>query len=231
MKRLLIVAALLLGAAAVAGVARPEGSHAAASADTPQRTITATGTGTATSTPTRARVSFGVSTQAPTATAALVQNAVAMRKVIAALDGAGAKDVRTESVSLAPVTGDNQQVQGYQASNSVSATVTYADAGATIDAAVDAGANQVYGPSPLADDADAVYRQALAAAVANARAHGETLARAAGQALGAVVSISEGSTGPVPLYGKVAAGAADSTPVVPGTQETSASVTVTFELS
>ena len=229
MKRLLIVAALLLGAAAIAGVARPEGSHAA-DPGTQQRTITVTGTGTAGATPTRATVSFGVQTQAASAKAALASNATSMRKVLAALESAGAKDVKTESVSLSAVFGDTQTVQGYMAVNSVSATVTYAAAGSTIDAAVEAGANQVYGPSPLADDADAVYRKALAAAVANAREHGQTLAKAAGETLGAVLTISEGGSSPVPVFQKTA-GAADSTPVVPGTQETTASVTVTYALT
>jgi uncharacterized protein len=231
MKRMLIVACLLLGAAAVAGVARPEGSHAAGSTDPPVRTIMVTGTGTATSTPTRASLSFGVQTQAPTAKAALAQNAAAMRKVIAALQDAGAREIKTESVSLSPVFGDNQDLQGYGVSNTVSATVTYAAAGATIDAAVEAGANQVYGPSPLLGDTDALYKKALADAVANARDHAEALAQAAGAKIGQVTSISEGGSAPLPIYQKAAAGAADSTPVVPGSQETTASVVVTFALS
>jgi uncharacterized protein len=231
MKRLIIAAALLLGAAAIAGVARPEGSHAAGDPVTAQRTITVTGTGTASSTPTRASVSFGVQTQSSTAKSALAANATDMRKVIAALSVAGAKDVQTETVSLSAVFGDNQTVQGYTAVNTVSATVTYDAAGATIDAAVDAGANQVYGPSPLADDADAVYQKALTAAVANARAHAETVAKAAAGTLGSAVTITEGGAAPIPVFGKTAAGAPDSTPVVPGVQETTASVTVTFELT
>lgn len=231
MKRLLIVACLLLGAAAIAGVARPEGSHAAAAADAaPVRTITVTGTGTATSTPTRASLSFGVQTQAATAKAALSQNGAEMRKVIAALQDAGAKEIQTQSVSLSPVFGDNQALQGYVASNSVSASVTYAAAGATIDAAVDAGANQVYGPSPLLGDTDALYKKALADAVANARDHAEALATAAGAKVGQVTAISEGGSAPVPMYDKAAA-AADSTPVVPGSQDTTATVVVTFALS
>jgi hypothetical protein len=230
MKRMIIVAFLLLGAAAVAGVAWPEGSHAAGATDTAStRTITVTGTGRATSTPTRASLSFGVQTQAPNAKAALAQNATEMRKVIAALENAGAKDVQTQSVSLSPVFGDDQTVHGYTANNSVSATVTYVAAGATIDAAVDAGANQVYGPSPLADDADAVYKKALAAAVTNARDHAEALADAAGAKVGQVTSIAEGGSAPVPIYQKAAA--ADSTPVVAGPQETTATVVVTFALN
>ena len=147
MKRLAAVALLLLAAAALAGVARPDGPHAAgapAVADTP-RTITVSGSGTATSIPTKARISFGVQTQDPSAKAALGQNAREMQQVIDALRKAGAQDIQTQSVSLSPTYGDTGQLTGYSASNMVSATVTFGAAGATIDAAVGAGANQVYG--------------------------------------------------------------------------------------
>jgi uncharacterized protein YggE len=232
MKRLAIVAALLLAAAAIGGVARPDGSSAAGSTSTaPQRTITVSGTGTESSTPTRATVSFGVQTQAASAKAALAENAAAMRKVIAALGDAGAKDLRTETVSLSPTFADDQQVQGYIALNSVSATVTYAAAGSTIDAGVDAGANQVYGPSPLAGDADVVYAKALADAVANARVHAKALAAAAGATLGEVMSVEESGSAPLPMFQKSAGDIAAPTPVIPGSQETTASVTVTFELT
>jgi uncharacterized protein len=231
MKRLALVALLLLGAAAVAGVARPDGSHAAGTptTDTP-RTITVSGQGTATSVPSRATVSFGVQTQAPTAKAALSQNADAMQQVLAALKQAGAQDVQTQSVSLSPTYGDSSQLTGYAASNTVSATVTFAAAGATIDAAVAAGANQVYGLSPAVGDLEAQYQQALADAVANARARGLVLAKAADQTLGAVTSIVEGSSAVVPVPFAKVAGADATTPVVPGPQVTTASVTVTFLL-
>jgi uncharacterized protein YggE len=232
MKRLAVVAVLLLGAAAVAGVARPDGSHAAGTptTDTP-RTITVSGQGTAKSVPTRATISFGVQTQAATAKAALNQNADAMQQVIDALKKAGAQDIATQSVSLSPTFGDSNQLTGYSASNTVSATVTFAAAGATIDAAVAAGANQVYGPSPLVGDVEAQYQRALADAVENARARGEVLAKAAGQTLGAVASVVEGGGAPTPIPFAKSAGVADAaTPVLPGPQETTASVTVTFLL-
>src|SRR5262249_12341038 len=185
-------------------------------ADTPAKTITVTGTGTATATPTRATVSFGVQTQAPTAKAALAQNGADMRKVIAALQAAGAKDVETQWVALSPIYGDNQALQGYSAANSVSATVTFAAAGGTIDSAVEAGANQVDGPSPLADDSDSLYKKALADAVANAREHAEALAAAAGAKVAEGLSISEGGAAPNPVADGDAAAPADRTGGVPG---------------
>ena len=233
MKRLALVAALLLGAAALAGVARPDGPHAAGTPTDTPRTITVSGNGSATSVPTRASISFGVQTQASTAKAALAQNADAMQSVLDALKKSGAQDIQTQSVSLAQTTGDTGQVTGYVASNTVTATVSFAAAGATIDAAVAAGANQVYGPSPLVSDVEAQYQKALADAVANARARGEVLAKAAGATLGQVVTVVEGSSAPVPVTYAAKGAAVDSapTPVVPGPQETDASVTVTFELS
>jgi uncharacterized protein YggE len=232
MKRIAVVALVLLGAAAVAGVARPDGSHAAGTptTDTP-RTITVSGQGTAKSTPTRATISFGVQTQAQTARGALSQNADAMQQVIAALKKAGAQDIATQSVSLSPTYGDNSQLTGYTAANTVSATVTFAEAGTTIDAAVAAGANQIYGPSPLVGDVEAQYQKALADAVENARARAEVLAKAAGQTLGAVTTVAEGGSAPTPIPFAKSAGVADApTPIEPGPQETTASVTVTFLL-
>ena len=222
MKRLAAVAVLLLAAAALAGVARPDGSRAAdtpAAAD-PPRTITVSGSGTATSIPTKASISFGVQTQDPSARAALAQNARDMQQVLDALKKAGAQEIQTQSVSLT----------GYSASNTVSATVTFSAAGSTIDAAVGAGANQVYGPSPLVGDLEAQYQKALADAVANARARGEVLAKAAGETLGPVTSVVEGGNISIPqAYAKSAASDAG-TPVVAGPQDTIASVTVTFQL-
>ena len=232
MKRLAAVAVLLLAAAALAGVARPDGSRAAdtpAAAD-PPRTITVSGSGTATSIPTKASISFGVQTQDPSARAALAQNARDMQQVLDALKKAGAQEIQTQSVSLSPTYSDTGQLTGYSASNTVSATVTFSAAGSTIDAAVGAGANQVYGPSPLVGDLEAQYQKALADAVANARARGEVLAKAAGETLGPVTSVVEGGNISIPqAYAKSAASDAG-TPVVAGPQDTIASVTVTFQL-
>ena len=68
-----------------------------------------------------------------------------------------------------------------------------------IDAAVNAGANQVYGPSLSSGDQTEQYRQALKAAVANARANAQVLASAANLSLGRVTAIVESSSAPQPL--------------------------------
>jgi uncharacterized protein YggE len=225
------LAGALAFASLFAGIGLPLLSHAA---DAKAGTVTVNGMGTVDTVPDTASMSFGVTTQAATAAAALAQNSTEMAKVIAALKASGiaAKDIQTQSVSLQPQTGpDGNAVTGYTASNSVGATVRdIGKLGAVIDAATAAGANTIYGPSMTRDDTDALYRDALKAAVADARAKAGALAEAAKLSLGAVQSMSEGG-GAVPLP-FAAARAADtaSTPIEPGTQQVQATVTVTFAL-
>lgn len=230
MKRIAFVTVLLLAAAALAGVARPEGADAQQPSGQEARTVTVTGTGSVSSVPDRAEVSFGVESRADTAKAALAANAAEMRKVIDALRRAGARDIRTQWVSVAPRVVESGAIAGFTASNSVSATTDVAKAGALVDTAVAAGANQVYGPSLSTGDAESLYRQALKAAVGQARERAEVLAAAAGAKVGAVTAIVEGGGGPI-AYAKTASVAAEATPIEPGQQQTTATVAVTFALA
>jgi uncharacterized protein YggE len=105
-----------------------------------------------------------------------------------------------------------------------------ADAAALIDAAAEAGANQISGPGLSSSNADELYRKALAKAVDDARLRAEALAKAAGRSLGPITSMVEGgASAPEPLF-RAEAQAADSAAIVPGEQETSAAVSVTFSL-
>lgn len=180
--------------------------------------------------PDEAQMTFGVETRRQTAQAAVSANADAMQKVIAALRQAGAREIATQWVSVYPYTSEDGSVQGYAASNSVSAVSDVADAPALIDAAAAAGANQVSGPGLSSSKAEALYRQALAKSVDEARAKAEVLAKAAGRSLGEITAIVEGGaqSPPGPLYDR--AEAASSTPIVPGEQEISATVSITFSL-
>jgi hypothetical protein len=229
MKRIALAAGLLLAAAALAGVLRPEG----ASADEPAATtdtVSVTGTGVVSAVPDQAQVSAGVETRAATAQAALSANGAAMQKVLDALKAAGGKEITTQTVSLSTAFDQNGQPSGFVASNVASAITSLAGAGALIDAAVDAGANTVYGPSLSRSDADALYRKALERAVADAKDRASVLAEAAGRELGRVTAMAESSATPGPLYAAKAEAAADSTPVVSGSQDTTALVSVTYEL-
>ena len=231
MMRLLLAVPALLAVVALAGAAgSPELAGAQQPVATDGDTVTVSGAGSVAAVPDEARMSFGVETRRPTAQAALAANAETMRKVIAALRAAGARELQTQWVSVYPVTREEGVIDGYSASNSVSATIAVDRAGALIDAGVEAGANQVSGPGMSASDVDRLYRQALSKAVADARARAEILAKAAGRTLGEITTMVEAGASPVPYYDRAAGTAAAATPIVPGQQETTATVSVTFEL-
>ena len=198
--------------------------------------LTVTGTGSVRTVPDRASFFFGVETQAATARAALTANTAEARRVVEAIRGAGvaAADLQTSQVSLSPRTNENGTgIVGYVASTSVTATIRdLARVGAVVDAAVGAGANTLSGPSLTRGDTDALYRQALRAAYADAREKADTLAAASGRTLGRVTAIVEGAQGgvPMPLAGRDAV-AGSTVEIAPGTQSIDASVSVTFALS
>ena len=228
MRRIAIAAAALAALAALAATLRT--GDAAAVEPASSGGITVQGSATESGAPTKAELALGVESRADTAKGALAANGVAMRKVLAAIRAGGGKDIRTQSVWLSSVYGENGP-QGFSATNTVTAAIEVGKAGALIDAAVAAGANQVSGPSMSAADQKALYREALQAAVADARERAEALAEAGGVTLGRVTAIVEGGgSAPMPLA--MTAKAADaSTPIEPGTQDVTAQVSVTFAIS
>jgi hypothetical protein len=118
--------------------------------------MTVLGVGSVTVAADRAGFAFGTVNQARTASTALAASSRAVAGVVDALRKAGVarEDIQTADVSVSPRLDDKgDTIVGYTASNTVTATVRrIADAGAVIDAAVAAGADQVSGPSLLASD-------------------------------------------------------------------------------
>ncbi len=232
--RLAVVGVAIVAVVVFAGVGRPDAASSDNSPAQNPRSITVTGSGTVSAVPTKAVFDFGVGTRGKTAVQALNDDSVQMRKLIAALEGAGipAASLQTSSVSLSPVTSeDGSAIIGYTASNSVSATIAdLARAGSIVDTAVAAGANQVDGPNLTVADQGALYRSALQAAVGDAHAKADVLAAAGGLHVGAVMTIDEsGNTSPATY---AAAKSADApTPIAAGTEQITATVTVTFEAS
>jgi hypothetical protein len=224
----------VIGIALVALLAGATGAGGTTAAAT-QHSIVVTGNGAVATVPDRAQLSFGVSSDARTASAALRANAVEMAKVIGAIKGQGiaAADIRTEQVSLSPrYTQNGEGIVGYTATNSVGVTLRNLDkTGGVIDAAVEAGANQVSGPNLVRSDQSALYRAALRVAIANAKAKAQTIARASGLVLRRITGVSENG-GPAPVADTATkVGAAPSTPIEPGTQLVEATVTVTFAVA
>ena len=234
MKTISIAAlAAVLAAAIAVAVVRPGTAHG--TSEPAARTVTVEGSATARVVPDTATFTFGQETDGASAKAALADNAAAMRRVITALLRAGVAkdDIQTQDVSVYPRRNENGDVVGFSASGSVVATVRrLAKAGAVVDAAVGAGADETSGPQFDRSSRSELTQKALREAFSNARAKAETLAREAGVSLGEVRRIEESSQEPQPVpLGVYRAAALDATPIEPGTQQASATVTVTFSLA
>jgi uncharacterized protein YggE len=229
--RIAALTALVLGAAAFAGVGRPDGAHGKASRW--GQTITVTATGTIERVPDRAQLGFAVVTRADKATQALESIGAETRRMVAALERAGidAKSIQTQDVSLDPIlTQNGSRIDGYAARNSVTVTSRIAQAAASIDAAVAAGANEISGPSLSVSDRDRLYEDALKDAVHAARAKATAIAQAAGVQVGAVTNVVENGGEPQP-YAYQSARLAETAPIEPGTQKIEANVSVTFRIA
>ena len=236
--RIVALAALLLAAAAISGVFRPEAVRTAEPGAAPgaaPRTVTVNGTATVSAVPDQATFTFGVEGRGEKASEALAASSAALKRVVDAVKRAGVDDddVQTQHVSLSPVTSqDGRRIENYAAHASITVTVKSLDrAGPLVDAAVAAGANSVYGPALERSDRERLVREALADALGDARTKAEALAEAAGGELGQVLSVSESGASAPPIPYSARAVAEDAgVSIEPGTQEFQASVTVTFEL-
>ncbi len=203
----------------------------------PERSISVTGAAEVEAVPDRASVSAGVDTQAETAAEALAANATAMTAVFAALEAAGieARDIQTSDLSLGAIWDHSRdgseppRVTGYQASNMVRVRVRdVSGLGAVIDAVTGAGANRLNGVSFELSDPATALDEAREQAVADARARAELYARAAGVALGQVISIHETEAPVQPFFARAAAESMDATPIAEGSVSISAQISVVF---
>ena len=230
--------ALLLAAVAVPAASLSAQNQPVASISGTRLDVVATGE--VTRVPDVAHITAGVVTTAPSATAALEQNARQMASVRQALRNAGIadRDIQTSSINLFPdyrhdERGGNPQIIGYRASNEVRIKFReIKSTGRILDALVAQGANQINGPMLAIDKPEQAMDEARVAALASARARAEIYARAAGKRVGKILSISETGGMPVPMARmRAEAGMlADSTSIEPGEQAVSVSLMVSFEL-
>lgn len=236
-----IPAALVLASAVLAGGnLRAQEAPVPAAPPHARRTITVSGEGEAHGRPDVARASFGVEAASPKVGPALETANARMRAVLAAIRSAGVadRDVRTTDFSVyfeaepAPPGGASAPPAGrFHVRNVVEATIRdIARASEVLDAAFAAGANTASGIALAIDDPGPLRDQAREAAVRDARRRAETLARAAGVSVGAVVSISEaGGGGPRPMAARALAMTAGP-PVEAGELSESVQVEVVYEI-
>jgi len=209
-------------------------------ATAPEHTISVSGTGRVLISPDIADLRLGVSVTAKTVKAARDANATSMTAVIDSIKklGIADKDIQTSTLSLSPVYDyppDQRApiLTGYNLTNVVAVTIRDLDkAGDVIDGALAAGATTLDSISFRVDDQTAAEKQAREAAMAEANAKAQTLASAAGVSITGVAAISETSAPtPYPIYyrGMAESAARDvATPVQPGTNEVTVTVSVVY---
>lgn len=221
-----------------------------ASADT----ITVNGTGDVLATPDIATFSFTVQEEASTVPDAQKKATDAMNAILAYVKKSGVddKDVQTQSYDIYPryeyhasanapmmYPGQGTQVlAAYVVSQTVEIKVRKLDQAGTLLTGIGSyGATNVSGLSFSVDDETGVERQARDKAIEDAREQANVLARSLGVSLVRIVSFSESSNRPYPIYYAKAAmgmGAADSVAAAPqlptGQNKITSNVSVTYEI-
>jgi uncharacterized protein YggE len=222
--------------------------------DAVKSVVTTSGTATVKVDPDKVTVTIGVDTDGLTAAEAASKNAELMDKVIAALKALGITDdqISTNWYSVYPTyeyrsppcieiypqppdCAPKNEITGYRASNSLSVTLDAdEDVGKVIDAAVAAGANNVSGAYFfVSDERQQEIRDSLIEkAIDNARSRADKAADAVDMNVSGVKSINLNDVFFPVFYKDFAAEASGaSTPILPGQQQISMTVQVTFFMS
>jgi len=234
---------LLIGGLLLSGCALPTQSTGA----NPDRTITVVGSGEATAKPDKAHFYAGVEVTADTVQEATRRNNEVMQAIVAALTDMGVeeKDIQTSNFSVnlirdverfpmpESVEGEEEQTR-YRVSNMVQVTVWDIEkVSELLDAAINAGANNIWGITFTISETESLESEARAKAMQDARARAEELATLAGVSLGRIVSVSENVTG-IPVLPSVAveraAGMGGGPAISPGEASVRMRVQVTYAI-
>ena len=241
------VAAESAGAGAEPAV---EATEPAVAAGLSSGTVTVAGRASVYSVPDKAILTLRVQTTEDTAETAQSQNSAAANAVVDALKESGIdeKSIRTTDYNLYPQYDYERSeedgeagITGYVCSSQIEIKDLDADhVGKIISTAVAAGANGVDSVDFRCSDYEERYDEALKAALEAARHTAEVLADAAGQTVGAAVSIEEGYQSSELQYqsrtymdAAVSEDAAENDSIIftPGESEIEANVTVTYVIS
>ena len=206
--------------------------------------VTVTGSASVHAPTDHAVIQLGVRTRADTPSDAQAENNRLTDSVMKALTdvcGIASDKIATSAFSIYTVeewvSSSEQEKITYQVMHTLSVTVDDIDkAGAVIDACVAAGANIVNSVSFESSSMQAAYDQALQEAIADAKHKAELIATAVGMKLGDIGTVSIGGSGndfynnSFRFTAEEAADGAVATKLAPGTQATSATVSVTWKL-
>jgi uncharacterized protein len=245
-----MVAATIVGGQMMTTAAAQEQPTKTTDGDKP--TVSTSGSATVKVDPDRVTVTIGVETKGETAAKAVADNSEIMKRVLDALKGLGitANQTATSNYSVFPIyesisppcimiypqppeCAPKSEVTGYRAVNSVSVTLeATADVGKVIDAAVNAGANNVSGAYFFVSEAkqQEIRDSLIELAIDNARSRADKAAAAVDMTVVSVQSINLNDFS-FPVYYKnfdAAQGENGGTDILPGQQEVAMSVQVTF---
>lgn len=234
-----ILALLFLGSSLVgcgAGLAASPGSDGAGN------TIAVTGYGDASAEPDMATIQFGVSIKGDTVSQAVGESNRTIDAVIQALTDLGIpeNDIQTTGFNLwpetqwDPVTGQPTEGVIYHVDNTVNAKIRPVDlAPDAIEAALNAGANNVYGLTFGIEDPTPLQTQARSEALTDARVRAQQIATEIGVELGQELVVSEVSgVTPFPAYAEFGmGGGGGAPPVMPGESTVSVQLNVVYSFS
>jgi uncharacterized protein YggE len=194
-RRPLVVAAfIVLARSASAQLTTADASH-------PE--VTASGRGIVQLTPTRAGLSVTIVTRAGSAEEAAAQNTRLVSNTRGALRNAGLSDaeIRRVAYNVGQNSDDRGKPDGFVARYTLRIETSQLDnIGRIVDAALSGGANEISSVQFFAPNSDDQRREAIRLAVAAARSDADVIAKAAGGALGRLISITSFSSGGPPEF-------------------------------
>jgi uncharacterized protein len=211
--------------------------------------ITTTGTASAEVVPDIATISLGVETERPTAADAARETARAAQAIVSEIKAQGveAKDIKTLSVTLAPVYDEvrdstgrftKRTLRGYIANNSLAVRIKdIQKAGALASQLIEKGANNFYDIAFDYSQKEAKYDALRTDAVRDAERKADSYASGLGLKLGRVIEIATEPREVVPVRMQAKALAspepqsAAAIPIEPGVETLRADVRVTWELA
>jgi uncharacterized protein YggE len=180
----------------------------ATAAEAPLRLVSVTGSGEVRAQPDMARITLGVDARRPTINEARTQVNATVEKLLALTRELkiDPKHVDSTRLNVQPdyrwdEKTSTQVLLGYVVNRQIEIELRDLDQlGPLLERAVTAGANQVSSPQLDSSKRKTLERQALAAAVEDARLSADALAQAAGARLGPVQSLSAGGGGGPPPF-------------------------------
>jgi uncharacterized protein YggE len=233
MKRQWILPLLILASALLAGCTALAGAPAPA-------ILSTSGLGSVTVVPDMVNVNLGVQTQGQDVSQTVRENNTAAQAVIDAVKGQGVEPGDVQSTYFSVWSQPRYDEFGNPTSDvtyTVDHTVTVrlrdtAKLGGLLQAAIDAGANNIQGVTFGVQDPTAAQDQARQLAMQDGQARAALLAQNAGLQLGRLKSVSTTlaplGPSPYPVYAEGIGGGG--VPTVPGTQEVQVQVYLEYEI-